>query len=247
MLSAEEKTQFAHLRDDIEQISAAASHDLRDMLREAMEHCRKLRGYTDPSGLSALAEVERCIEGTMENVAALRQYAYLAQNLERVQPVSLEGILHKARLNNATLLAEKNGRISWEGEMPAVEGRPAQLELMFTHLFANGLKFNTSPTPEVQVRFSNTGHFYDITIEDNGTGMEPEFAYLVFGLFKRAEPDGPVKGCGAGLSFAKKVAENHGGHIQLHAEPGYGCRVTITLPHVLYGIEPDAISISSRC
>lgn len=237
MLTAEEKVLFNHLRDDIEQISAAASHDLRDQLREALGYCTRLRGLCDASGLPLLADVERCIEGTMQNVAALRNYAYLAQNLERVQPVSLEGVLEKARLDNAALIAQSGGRVTWSGMLPTLEARPIQLAQMFAHLMENGLKYNRSDMPEVRITVSDTGHFYECMVEDNGVGMPSEFAYLVFGLFKRAEPEGAVKGCGAGLSVAKKVAENHGGAIAMDCEEGYGCRITVTLPHIAKAVQ----------
>lgn len=244
MLSSEEKIMFHHLRDDIEQIAAAASHDLRDQLREALTHCKTLRENTDVAALPVVEKVEQCINDTLANVGALRQYSYLAQNLETVQPLSLEGVLQKARLNNAELLAARNGSISWSPSLPAIEGRPAQLELLFTHVFQNGLIYNSSPNPQVSVNVVNTGHFYECIIEDNGDGMEPEFAYLVFGLFKRIDPTGPIRGCGAGLSFAKKVAENHGGVMMLDSEPGCGCRVTLTLPHRVDAAQ-DALFVST--
>lgn len=239
MLSAEEKTLFNHLKDDIEQISAAASHDLRDQLREALRHCEDLRGMTGHEAAPLIRQIESCIQGTMDNVAALRQYAYLAQNLERPQPVAMEDIMARARETFASQLIARHARIVWDTDLHApLLARPVQVEQMFMHLFDNGLKYNRHPQPEVRVTVNDTGHFYECAVEDNGDGMEPEFAFLVFGLFKRADPQGVVKGCGAGLSFCKKVAENHGGSISMRCEPGYGCRVVVTLPHVPH--EADA-------
>lgn len=233
MLTAEEKVLFAHLRDDIEQISAAASHDLRDHLREALKHCQDLRDMNGLEGQPLIGRIEECIQDTMDNVAALRQYAYLAQNLERAQPVALEDIMARAKEHFATQLVARHAHIHWSAGLHApMLGRPAQLELLFRQLFDNGLKYNSHPQPQVQVTVHDTGHFYEVTVEDNGEGMEPEFSALVFGLFKRVDPDGLVKGSGAGLAYCKKVAENHGGSIAMQCEVGYGCRVVVTLPHV---------------
>jgi signal transduction histidine kinase len=234
MLNTDEKAHFSQLLDDIEQISAAASHDLRDALRVALQQCALARQGCDAAAQGALAEAERCIEDTLANVAALRQYAYLAQDMERAQPLSLEGVLQMARLNNAAVMSACEGRIDWQLPAPILlTAKPKQLEMMFTHLFENGLKYNPNPRPHVVVHLRDTPAGLECVVQDNGDGMEPEFAYLVFGLFKRVEPDGPVRGCGAGLSFAKKVAENHGGSISLEADPGYGCRVKVLFPHAL--------------
>lgn len=247
MLNAEEKTLFAHLKDDIEQISAAASHDLRDQLRVALQHCEELRRMTGYEAAPLISRIENCIQDTMDNVAALRQYAYLAQNLERPQPVALEDIMARAREHFASHLIARHARIVWDVNLHApLLGRPSQLEVMFRHLFDNGLKYNCSPQPEVRVTVNDTGHFYECVVEDNGEGMEPEFAFLVFGLFKRVDPQGVVEGCGAGLSFCKKVAENHGGAISMHCEPGYGCRVTVTLPHVRREVDATLQDAESR-
>lgn len=234
MLNAEEKMQFAHLRDDIEQISAAASHDLRDQLRDALRCCADLREASGHEAAPLISHIESCIQGTMDNVAALRQYAYLAQNLERPQPVALEDIMARARENFASQLIARHARIVWDENLQApLLARPSQLEKLFTQLFDNGLKYNRNAQPLIRVTVQNTGHFYECMVEDNGEGMEPEFSALVFGLFKRANPDSNVKGCGAGLSICKKVAENHGGAISMQCEPGYGCRVTLSIPHGL--------------
>jgi light-regulated signal transduction histidine kinase (bacteriophytochrome) len=233
MLTAEEKVLFAHLRDDIEQISAAASHDLRDHLREAMKYCQDLREMSGLEAQPLISRIEECMQDTMDNVAALRQYAYLAQNLERAQPMALEDVMARAREHFAQQLIARHAHISWSAGMHApLLGRPAQLELLFRQLFDNGLKYNGSAQPEVHVTVNDTGHFYEISVQDNGEGMEPEFASLVLGLFKRVNPDGVVKGSGAGLAYCKKVAENHGGSIAMQCEIGYGCRVVVTLPHV---------------
>lgn len=228
----DEKTNTtSHLLDDIEQISAAASHELRDQLREAMRYCEELRRISGADGAPLLSHIEHCIESTMENVGALRLYAYLAQNTEPVQAVSLDDILIRAKAKfQGTLLLNKGG-IEWnEQAMPVLRARSKQLELLFTHLFDNGLKYNRSAAPMVRVELRDTGNFLEVMVEDNGIGMEPEYAFLVFGLFKRIDPMGPVKGCGAGLAIARKIAMNHDGTLSLSTEPGYGCRFTLTLP-----------------
>lgn len=227
----EENEKIAHLLDDIEQISAAASHELRDQLREAMLYCDELRRVSGTAGAPLVTHIEHCISSTMDNVGVLREYSYLVQNSEKPQSIALDDVLvrAKARFHGSPLL--NKGDIHWDiHSMPLLHGRPKQLELLFTHLFENGLKYNRSDHPTVQLKTIETENFHEIIVEDNGIGMEPEYAFLVFGLFKRIDPFGPVKGCGAGLAYAKKIAENHAGFLALETEVGYGCRFTLTLP-----------------
>ncbi|MBM3617909.1 MAG: hypothetical protein FJX23_05115, partial [Alphaproteobacteria bacterium] len=219
MHTLDRDTRTAQLLDDIEQISAAASHELRDQLREALLYCDELRRIAGTGGAPLVTHIEHCIASTMENVSALRQYAYLVQNSENPQSFALDDVLVRAKAKfHGSMLLHK-GDITWNpATMPRVNGRPRQLELLFTHLFENGLKYNRSEKPLVEVTYAETPNFHEIEVRDNGIGMEPEYAFLVFGLFKRIEPLGPVKGCGAGLAYAKKIAENHDGVLTMETE-----------------------------
>lgn len=227
----EANTKTAQLLEDIEQISAAASHELRDQLREALLYCDELRRIAGTGGAPLVTHIEHCIASTMENVSALRQYSYLVQNSENPHTFGLDDVLVRAKAKFHGSMLLNKGEIRWDpAVMPTVNGKSRQLELLFTQLFDNGLKYNRSENPLVEVTYAETPNFHEIIVQDNGIGMEPEYAYLVFGLFKRIEPLGPVKGCGAGLAFAKKIAENHDGVLSMETETGYGCRLTFTLP-----------------
>ncbi len=83
MHTLDRDTRTAQLLDDIEQISAAASHELRDQLREALLYCDELRRIAGTGGAPLVTHIEHCIASTMENVSALRQYAYLVQNSDK--------------------------------------------------------------------------------------------------------------------------------------------------------------------
>lgn len=230
MTLIEERLKRDSLLQDIEQITAATNHELRDGLREALLYCeewRQLKGDVPPM----LSRIEQCIERTLENVDALRQFSYLCQNVERPKAVRLEELLQRVRDQCSGLLTVNQGRILWEEPMEAVIwGRIRQLETLFIHLFDNALKYNDSAIPQVWVKVHDAGDVYHITVADNGIGMEEEYTFLIFGLFKRIEPRGAVKGCGVGLAIAKKVVENHGGTLTIQTAPDKGSRLSFALP-----------------
>lgn len=232
MLMDRENQSESSLIHDIEQVTAATSHDLRDPLRDALDHCVALRQRGDRETEASIRHIEQSIEKVLVNVDALRQYTYFCLNSERPQALVLEELLLRAVNNCNPLLTLTNGRIHWPEEMAQITlwGRPRQLEALFTHLFDNGLKYNHAAVPEVHVAIEDMGNAYQFTVIDNGTGMEEEYAFLVFGLFKRVDPHGPVKGCGAGLAISQKVAENHGSTLHMQTGVDLGCRMTFTLP-----------------
>jgi signal transduction histidine kinase len=74
----------------------------------------------------------------------------------------------------------------------------------------------------------SSGNRFEIVVEDNGTGMDPETASRVFEPFYSTKLE--QKGTGLGLSLAKKTIEDHGGSISVESAPGRGTRVTVLLP-----------------
>ncbi len=65
-----------------------------------------------------------------------------------------------------------------------------------------------------------------IHVIDTGPGMPPDLAAKVFQPYFSTKRGGT----GLGLPTTRRIIEEHGGHITLHAEPGRGSNFTIELP-----------------
>ena len=72
----------------------------------------------------------------------------------------------------------------------------------------------------------------DISVEDEGIGMNQESAAHAFERFYRADNarDAGAQGSGLGLAIAKWIVDSHGGVIGLTSVEGVGSRFTIRLP-----------------
>ncbi len=67
-----------------------------------------------------------------------------------------------------------------------------------------------------------------MTIQDNGIGMEPEVAEKIFEPFFTTKDVG--QGTGLGLSISYGIIQNHGGTIQVKSTKGVGTEFIITIP-----------------
>lgn len=72
------------------------------------------------------------------------------------------------------------------------------------------------------------GLFCEITIEDQGIGIDPENYVKIFDPFFTTKPIG--KGSGLGLAAVYGTAVAHNGYVKVHSIPGDGSRFTLGLP-----------------
>ena len=74
---------------------------------------------------------------------------------------------------------------------------------------------------------------WEITVVDNGIGIEAEYADKIFVIFQRLHGREVFSGTGIGLALSKKIVEFHGGRIWLdtgpRGEPGTAIRFTLPL------------------
>src|SRR5690606_16607119 len=97
--------------------------------------------------------------------------------------------------------------------LPTVNGYSLRLRQMFQNLVANALKFRGDKAPVVKIAAKEMPEGWDITVADNGIGIEPEYFDRIFGAFKRLHSYDQYEGTGIGLSICKKVVEKHKGRI----------------------------------
>ncbi len=117
-----------------------------------------------------------------------------------------------------------------------VIGDVQRLQRIFVNILGNAVKF----TPENgTIKFSASErrcklkdrYFYSFVFEDNGIGMEPEFAEKIFEPFTRAQDTRitKIEGSGLGMSIAVNVAKLMGGDIKVESKPGKGSKFTVTV------------------
>ena len=97
-----------------------------------------------------------------------------------------------------------------------------QFSRVFENIIANALRHNQEGTI---LRFTITaeGNSIKITISDNGKGIPPEIADVIFEPFTVGDESRNSKqGTGLGLAIAKKIVESHKGYISLSKHPEKG-------------------------
>lgn len=106
-----------------------------------------------------------------------------------------------------------------------------RLALVMSNLLDNAIKYSKEK-PEIAIETDNLKGMLRIKVKDHGIGIAKKELPYIFDQYYRVGTGDVhnVKGFGLGLTFVKKVVEEHNGHITVESEEGRGTCFTLILP-----------------
>lgn len=191
-----------------------SSKDVSGLANIINEESNRLRFHVEKVLHAAIFESARMVINKEE--ADLHQIILRAVDIFSLQVTGRGGILstHLAATNPVIYLDEVNF-----------------LNAML-NLLDNALKYSVG-TPEISISTATVNNGISIVISDNGIGISKDDLRRIFDRFYRV-PTGNthnIKGFGLGLSFVKKIVEEHQGTIRAESQINKGTRIIIFLPN----------------
>ncbi len=149
------------------------------------------------------------------------------------EDVSAHEIIESVITNFYLQVEAKNGMLipSLHADVDTILADPTHITNVISNLLDNAVKY-TSENPEIYIGTRNQDHELIISVRDNGIGISKSNQRRIFDKFYRVSTGNVhnVKGFGLGLSYVKKIIEEHQGKIRVDSELGSGTTFSINLP-----------------
>jgi signal transduction histidine kinase len=115
--------------------------------------------------------------------------------------------------------------------LPRLWADAERLQQVLMNLVHNALKF-TSSGGLITIHAHCTGEMAEVNVTDTGCGVPTKDQPRIFERFYQSEDALLVRhgGFGLGLTVARVIIAQHGGHIWLQSEPGHGSTFSFTIP-----------------
>jgi len=118
--------------------------------------------------------------------------------------------------------------------LPTIFAEKTKIFLVFKNLIENGIKFNLSDKPLVELSFDRNGDTFILSFKDNGIGIKGDYHKTVFKMFARLHAKNEYDGSGLGLSLCKRIIHNMEGDIFLGDSDNDGSLFSVELPTALF-------------
>jgi len=220
--------------EELEWFTYRVAHDLNEPLRTITTHVQlienQLTGGMDENTKQCMSFVLDAAQRMRSFIDDLLQFAQATYVAGPVQTVNCETILDRVTANLNTAIQNSGVQITHD-PLPSLEAS-AGIENVFQNLISNAIKYHREGVaPKIHIGARRNGAVWELSVRDNGIGIDPEDRENLFKVFCRLH-SGNIPGNGIGLTVAQKIVHAHGGKIWVESEPGAGSTFYFTLPQV---------------
>ncbi|HEX7680957.1 MAG TPA: ATP-binding protein [Thermoanaerobaculia bacterium] len=216
---------------------ATLSHELRTPMTSILGWVQFLRSgdYSTDELREALHMIENSAQLQKRLIDDMLDVSRIILGKFQVdlRPTHLSEIVEAAVTNARPDAAERGIRLTSDVVRPpedVVEADATRLQQVIGNILSNAIKF-TPPGKQVDLRLDRVDHMLQISVLDEGEGIEPSFLPHVFERLRQADASSKRSGLGLGLAIARHIIDLHHGEIHAESEGlGKGARFTVTLP-----------------
>jgi signal transduction histidine kinase len=224
--------QLNQTNQELDRFVYSVSHDLSAPLKSIQGLIHLSRMDAGPqSSAGYLDMMEKSANRLNEFIGEVLDYSRTTRKEIIKTPVNLTHLVNELM---EKMSLDENGQkppITVDLQVIALHTDETLLKIALGNLLSNALKFQKrypDHLPRVHIQSKLVGSQLQISITDNGEGIQEIYLDKIFEMFYRATSNSP--GSGLGLYIARESVAKLGGKITVQSTYGEGSTFTILLP-----------------
>jgi signal transduction histidine kinase len=207
-----------------ESLIPVIAHDATALVRKGLTNAQFLQQMPDIAGipavsrgLSAIVESQITLNNFLRRLAVLADSETIARPGRTGDDMQLETAVLGAKMECQEAISEAKAELSM-GELPPCAVHSG-IQMVLRELIDNSVRYRDSARPiRIEIEAKCAEETVRIRVRDNGGGISPRSAGLLFEPLRRHEAR---SGFGLGLAISKSVVTALGGSIQMEpTDPG---------------------------
>lgn len=208
----------------------AASHDLREPVRNIQQFCSLLiedSGSLPEAMSQYLAVIDASADRALAMIAGLTELSRIRQKPLSLQLIDLDDVLSEAKLLCSSHLEAANATVVADS-LPLVPGNRDTAANLIALILDNAVKYRSPERPLViRAAARPDPQGWELRLSDNGQGFDQADAGRVFEPFQRLVPRSKFPGVGLGLTLCRAMAERMSSEIWATSKVGVGTTIYI--------------------
>jgi two-component system phosphate regulon sensor histidine kinase PhoR len=212
------------LKTPISTISLASQMLSDDQVSNSKDYIKNISKIIKDETMRLSMQVEKVLQTSIIDKGMLKL---------KIENIDIHDIIKKILENFEIRVKNENGTIelNLEAQKSIIKADKVHITNVLVNLCENALKYKQE-IPEIKIETKNIANSIIINVIDTGIGISKENYKKVFEKFYRVSTGNlhDVKGFGLGLSYVKKIVEEHNGTITLESKLKKGSVFSIKLP-----------------
>ncbi len=176
-----------------------------------------------------LAQEERRLARLIDNLLAYARVTDVTEvySFESLSPhdVAAEAM---SRFKHQLMDGSVDFQLDVDPALPRIRADRTALVLAFDNIIDNAIRYSAETTKAVMTAHAEDG-VVEFTVTDHGVGIPPDELQRVQRRFSRGRSS-VGHGSGLGLAIVRRIANDHGGSLQLESTVGVGTTVRLAIP-----------------
>ena len=228
--SLEEEIHRNERLSELGNLAATVAHEIRNPLNSISMGMQRLKAEFTP--VQDAGEYAHFLTLMQDEVRRLNRIVEQFLSLARPLQLSLESVPIEEFIREVTTLLDAEARaanikIDFDAEpnLPPVQADRNYLKQLLLNLILNGIQAMPAGG-RLSIRADRVKNSLGLSVTDRGIGIKPDQLGKIFDPYFTTK----ANGSGLGLAIARRIADAHGGKIDVQSEPGQGAYFRVSLP-----------------